>query len=365
MNVTARLSLRLVPADLRSQPPFLCIDDTMVSKFGKKFEDVSKLFDHTAHNGSNYLNGHCFVSLMLCIPVWNRDRISYLAVPLGYRMRQKKESKLELASAMVRQVMPEFHAQKNIIILCDSWYVKQNLVSVVEEYENLDLIGNARADSVIYDLAPLPTGKKGRPAKHGCRLSIDSDFILSAEKVGDYYTGYRRVLTNIFGTREVMAYVTCTGKENGSRRLFFSTIFPAQLQIFCAWQEKAPLNRTGSGGMPYIPLFLYSFRWNIEVSYYEQKSFWSLCAYMVRSRKGVEMLVNFINISYCAMKLLPYMEETLSQYRGDSVQEFRFALSEQIKRQIFYVNLVQNIESHIKSTALIKALQRLCLRETA
>ena len=43
MNVTARLSLRLVPADLRSQPLFLCIDDTMVSKFGKKFEDVSKV----------------------------------------------------------------------------------------------------------------------------------------------------------------------------------------------------------------------------------------------------------------------------------------------------------------------------------
>lgn len=213
MNVTSKLALRLVPADLGAQPLFLCIDDTMVSKFGKKFEDVSKLFDHAAHNGSNYLNGHCFVSLMLCVPVWNRDKISYLSIPLGYRMWQKKESKLELASAMVRHVMPTFSAQKNVIILCDSWYVKQNLVSVVDEYENLDLIGNARADSVIYDLAPLPTGKRGRPAKHGRRLSIDSDFILSNEKVGDYYTGYRRVLTNIFGTHEVMAYVTSTGKE--------------------------------------------------------------------------------------------------------------------------------------------------------
>ena len=365
MNVTAKLALRLVPADLRSQPLFLCIDDTMVSKFGKKFEDVSKLFDHAAHNGSNYLNGHCFVSLMLCVPVWDRDWISYLAVPLGYRIWQKKESKLELASAMVRQVMPGFSAQRNVIILCDSCYVKQNPVSVIEEYENPDLIGNARADSVIYDLAPQPTGKKGRPAKHGRRLSIDSDFILSAEKVGGYYTGYRRVLTNIFGSREVMAYVTSTGKENGTRRLFFSTVSPAQLQIFCAWQEKAPLNQTGSGWMPYIPLFLYSFRWNIEVSYYEQKSFWSLCAYMVRSRRGIETLVNLINISYCAMKLLPYMEETMSQYKGYSVQEFRFALSEQIRRQIFYVNLVQYIETHIKSMAVIKALRKLCLEETA
>ena len=37
----------------------------------------------------------------------------------------------------------------------------------------------------------------------------------------------------------------------------------------------------------YIPLFLYSFRWNIETSYYEQKTFWSFCSYMVRSHKGM------------------------------------------------------------------------------
>ena len=49
---------------------------------------------------------------------------------------------------MVRQVMPEFAGKKNVIILCDSWYVKKDLVSIVDEYENLDLIGNARSDSV-------------------------------------------------------------------------------------------------------------------------------------------------------------------------------------------------------------------------
>lgn len=50
---------------------------------------------------------------------------------------------------MVRQVMPEFSQQKNVITLYDSWYMKQNLVSIVDEYENLNLIGNARSDSVI------------------------------------------------------------------------------------------------------------------------------------------------------------------------------------------------------------------------
>ncbi len=176
MNVTARMALKLIPEKLSSQPVFLCIDDTMAPKFGKKFEDVSKLFDHAAHNGSNYLNGHCFVSVMLCVPVWNKN----------------------------------------------------------------------------------------------------------------------------------------------------------------TWQEKSPLNQTGSGRMQFIPLMPYVFRWPIEVSCYEQKTFWSLCSYMVRSRKGIEMLINLINISYCAMKLLPYQDEAFSKYRAESVQEFRFALSEQIRQQVFY-----------------------------
>ena len=363
MNATAAIALSLVPKNLDSQPVFLCIDDTMVPKSGRKFEDVSKLFDHATHNGSNYLNGHCFVSVMLCVPIWDKRKIHYLAVPLGYRMWQKKESKLELAASMVRQVMPEFAEKKNVIILCDSWYVKKALVSIVDDYENLDLIGNARADSVIYDLPPAPTGKKGRPKKHGRRLSIYKDFVMSAEKIGGYYTASRRVLTNIFGERQVLAYVTSTEQREGSRRLFFSTIFPYQLDIFCAWQEKEPLNQAGSSWMQYIPLFLYSFRWNIEVSYYEQKTFWSLCSYMVRSCKGIEMLVNLINIAYCAMKLLPYQDEAFAKYRTKSVQEFRFALSEQIRKQVFYTTFVDNIENTIKSTAIMNALKQLIMRQ--
>ncbi len=121
-------------------------------------------------------------------------------------MWQKKESKLELAASMIRQVMPEFHSKDHIIILCDSWYTKQNLVSIVDEYPNLDLIGNARIDSVMYDPAPAHTGRRGRPAKHRKRLSVETDFTFSNEKIGDYYIGAHRVITNLFGCREIQAY---------------------------------------------------------------------------------------------------------------------------------------------------------------
>lgn len=101
------------------------------------------------------------------------------------------------------------------------------------------------------------------------------------------------------------------------------------------------------------------FRWNIEVSYYEQKTFWSLYRYMVRCRKEIKMPVNLINMAYCAMKLLPYINETISEYRTKNVREFRFTLSEQIRKQTFYATFVKNIENGIKSNAIIKALKQL------
>ena len=64
---------------------------------------------------------------MLCVPIWLNRKIVYQSV-LGYRMWQKTESKLGLAASMVRQIMPELSSEKNVIILCDSWYAKKNLV---------------------------------------------------------------------------------------------------------------------------------------------------------------------------------------------------------------------------------------------
>ena len=118
------------------------------------------------------------------------------------------------------------------------------------------------------------------------------------------------------------------------------------------------MNQTGSDWMKYIPLFLYSFRWNIETSDYEQKTFWFLCSYMVRSRKGIEMLINLINISYFSMKLLPYVDDKFAGYRNKSVQDFRFALSEGIRSQVFFATFVQKVEIQIKSTSVINALKQ-------
>ena len=80
-------------------PVFLCADDTMVSKSCTKFESVSKLFDHTAHNHSNYLKRHCFVSIMLCVPVWNQDEDF-----TEYRTKSEQEVRFELSQGIRSQI---------------------------------------------------------------------------------------------------------------------------------------------------------------------------------------------------------------------------------------------------------------------
>lgn len=62
-DVTMSKAMGIIPPSLQFQPVFLSIDDTMIEKFSKKFELCSHLYDHTAHNGSHYLNGHCMGSL--------------------------------------------------------------------------------------------------------------------------------------------------------------------------------------------------------------------------------------------------------------------------------------------------------------
>jgi hypothetical protein len=83
-------------------PVLLVIDDTLQEKFGIHFECIGKLFDYAKHNGSNYMNGHCFIGLVLKIPVRMKvENIYYLTV-----------------SSEIGEVLKEYMMAN---VLCDSW----------------------------------------------------------------------------------------------------------------------------------------------------------------------------------------------------------------------------------------------------
>jgi len=80
---TLRKAIGIIDEKLRKLPVLLLLDDTLQAKYGTKFECWSKMFDHAKHNGSSYLNGHCFVALAVCVPVTVGNAVKYLTVPVG------------------------------------------------------------------------------------------------------------------------------------------------------------------------------------------------------------------------------------------------------------------------------------------
>lgn len=356
---TAALACSLIPAALQNEPVFLSVDDTTMPKFGKKFDAVSLLHDHACHTDKTYVNGHCFVSLTLSIPVLsqkegNAPLIRYLAIPIGYRMWTKDRTKLELAGNLIEEVMPLLKGRQ-VLLFFDSWYAKSSLIEQVLQYPQLDIVCNVRSDSAMYELPPLPNGKPGRPKKRGKRIHLD-DFTLSWEMDG-MRVGHRLVLTNICGNRRIHAYVSCTA--SGSRRLFFSTLNPNALHMSCAWQERKILRDASIADMEYYPLKLYKLRWAIETNYYEQKTFWSLNAYRVRRKNSIEHMVNLVNLVHSSLKMLPYLDEHFAKYKNASPQELRSHLSWQIQREIFFDTLVSKAQTAKNSTNLVQALYKL------
>ena len=153
------------------------------------------------------------------------------------------------------------------------------------------------------------------------------------------------------------AFVTLS--KSGSYRLFFSTIDPMALHMSIAWQENKGLRNISSKHMAIYPLKLYKLRWGIETNYYEQKMFWELGSYKVRTRTAIEHLLNLTNAGHALMKILPYEDERLSAYQDKSPQELWHALSQQIHKEVFFATLVSKAQSSINSSTLLKALQAL------
>jgi hypothetical protein len=304
------------------------------------------LFDHAAHNGSSHLNGHCFVSLMISVPVMKNDQIRYLSVPVGYRMWTKEETKLKMAADLVRLAMKAIGTEKKVLLCCDSWYPKAEITQLPEEFENLDIICNVRSDTALYELPPERTGKKGRPRIRGEKISLNH-FTLQEVKETGMRAGTKEVMTNLFKKRPVTAIVT--ESKSGSRRLFLCTASPEQLHFDTNCSGIGKSLRYAETNSSLLPLTIYALRWHIETAYYEQKKFWAFGNYMLRSRDGIECLLNLLTLVYSLMSLLPFLDSSFSFLTDVSPQQARFLLSCQIHQDLFFDAFVRHLK-HIKNT---------------
>lgn len=327
-----------------SQPIVLSIDDTLAEKVGTKFENVSILFNHA---DSNFLNGHCFVSLLASIPIIERNKCHYVSIPIGYRMwkkekeedkletddslvSKKEDSKLVLAADLVSKAMEIIGTERQVILCCDSWYPKKEVADLVTKYSNLAIICNVRRDTYMFEFMNERTGKRGRPKNHR-DISIN-DIPLHPVSGSDFCVGSRKVMTRLFGKKEVCAIAT-QSKTSGTKRLFLCTELPENIAFDPDFIDDSCKHIFDQKNEATLPLLIYSLRWNIEVCYYQQKTYWALEKYMVRSTNGIERLINIQTILFSLMSMLPYLNPIFNFIKDCSPQQARFLLGDVLKKE--------------------------------
>jgi len=341
-EVTLRLAIGVMDEETAKLPVVLLIDDTLQAKFGTKFECYATMFDHAKHNGSSYLKGHCFVALAVCVPVILEKTVKYLTVPVRFRLKGDDENKLTIASAMLADAMKTLKDIPRVILMCDSWYPKGEVLETIVAHSNLYLIANVRVDTVLYDL-PQPTGKRGRPAKKGKKLSIHNDFDFAL--VGKYFIAARTVITNLFKIPVYMTVTTPNLDNHKTYRLFLSTI--AHDKLYATFSDLEHTLHSNSARVSWLlPLHFYSLRWNIEVLFYELKTFWSFGNYRLRSKLGIENFVCLMAVSYSCSKLIPFSDSFFVDFAHFSPQSTKYAFGEAIRKDLFFAHFIDFVETH-------------------
>lgn len=369
-----QLALSCIPEELAAMPILLVIDDTMVEKEGSHFAYRKRMFDHSGYRLSKnksskskdkgaFIDGHCFVSLLMLVPVITLNgTVAYRSIVVAQKMWTGKVSKLVMADQLVRLTLTML-GNRQVILLCDSWYPKGKVAKLVEII-NLDLICNVRHDTAMFDRPQRPEKPgPGRPPIYGRKLTLD-DFELTSVAETDYKVGCRMVRTNLFGDREVLAFVTQKG-EHGSKRLFLCTK-PDACKGFLEHIQALPKGDAQhfvEADVAFAPLAVYAMRWVIETSYLELKTFWDFREYRVRCKAGIERLLNLQSLVYSVLSLLPSLGNEFSSLEGRSIQERRWQVEQLLSRQIFLEHLARRLETDENQLPFLKLCKDLMVQD--
>lgn len=351
-----RIILSLLPSESKNRIVFLSIDDTILEKFGKKFEHIRILFDHSSHDSNKYKNAHCFVALMLSIPVKIGFKFFIISIPVQLRMWVKDEkTKHEIAAEMVEHVSALIGPETKKVLLCDSWYPKGAIINLVGTIENFSITANVRVDTALYDIPEKKEGR-GRPRKYGNKLDHVRDFPLREIAGTRFLIGYRPVKTRIFGgDRTVMAFVT-KPVNGGSHRLFVCSD-PSIYKDFDL--DLLPDNEAktyAAADRSLIAYCVYKYRWSIEVIFQELKVYWNLGGYRLRSRVGIERLTNLVAVVYALLEMLPYLDPSFACLEKRSHQERRFLLGRLLDRHQILCRFLKARQGNEKSVPLEELL---------
>ncbi|MCA1671439.1 MAG: transposase [Actinobacteria bacterium] len=161
----ARLIVRLLVAD--DEAILVAVDDTLFSRRGPKVHAAGWFHDGSAQGERKIGYGNNWVIAAIVVRLGFLDRP--LALPVGFALIRKDSadaSRLEAARRLVEALAAALPARR-INVVADSAYAGRTLRGLPA---TVTWTTRLRANAALYDLAPPPTGRRGRPRTRGAKL---------------------------------------------------------------------------------------------------------------------------------------------------------------------------------------------------
>ena len=260
------------------------VDDTLFRRSGRKVWGAAWHHDPLGKGAKPVCWANCWVvvGVLVDLPFVPQRAVCLPVLCRLWRPKQPDRTKLALAVELVALVAGRY-PNRQIHLTGDAAYAGKTLRDLPEQ---VTVTTRLRADAALYELAPPPTGKPGRPRLKGKRLP---ELIVLA------------ALTRV---RWRQAVVCCYGELRvveltGIRCLWYGTFGPRPVQVVLVRSPGAPdgydlaLVSTDLGATPALLVERYADRWPVEVLFEESRQVAGVGQARNRTRKAVERTVPF------------------------------------------------------------------------
>jgi DDE superfamily endonuclease len=274
--MAARLIVsRLVP---EGAPIVVVLDDTLVKRWGRKVHHAFWTHDGSAQGGAKIARGNRWIiaGIVVRLPFCTAP----VCLPVLFRLWGGKGSvtPVELAGQLLTALARQFPGRGVHGVGDAAYHGKPLLVSGTTFTTRLP------ANAALYDLAPPPTGRRGRPALKGSRLGRPADLAADAPWRQATVLRYGRIETVQIAAVDCIWYGSF-GNTPGRCVLVRDTTSPKpyELAVFTVDRDATAEQVVER----------YAYRWSIEPSNAVGKQQMGIGQARNRVKKAVERTVPF------------------------------------------------------------------------
>lgn len=155
------------------------LDDTLLHKSGRRVDGAGWWRDAVRSTGSRTvvaLGLNLLVITLRIRPPWGGEP---LGLPIYATLHRKKSTKLSDLSVLALQTVAAWFPDQRIRCCADGAYAAPLMA---QGTDRITVISRLRRDAALYELAPKPSGKRGRPRRKGARLGTPQQIGAKAKR---------------------------------------------------------------------------------------------------------------------------------------------------------------------------------------